>query len=197
MKKKALLIIGSIGIIYFFVSYLLPNYIGVPLAAYESYKNRSEYEKENSGNRLNELVLDSIGDFPFPIGSVSDYEKVFSEGQILKLTEIISSYEQETTREIAIVSVSSIEPYIDIQKYSTDLANEWGIGKAETNNGLLILFSKNLQEISISTGLGTEKILTDEICKKVIDSTIIPQFKNGKYLAGIEKGMAELTKQWD
>ena len=110
--------------------------------------------------------------------------------------KIISEYEEKTTREIAIVTVNSIEPYENISDYSTDLANEWGIGNSETDNGLLILFSKNLQEIRISTGYGTEKILTDELCKKVIDETIIPEFKKGDYYSGIEKGMTELIKKW-
>ena len=201
--RKALIIIGSIGVLYLFVSIVLPNLIGVPLAAYSSYKawnehgkTATEFEKENSDKRLNEVVLDSIGVFPFPIGSVSDYEKVFNESQISKLTDIISEYEKITTREIAIVSVNSIHPYKDIQEYSTDLANEWGIGNPETDNGLLLLFSKNLREIRISTGLGTEKILTDEICKKVIEDTILPEFKNGEYYDGIKNGLSELIVKW-
>ncbi|MGG8495270.1 TPM domain-containing protein [Tenacibaculum sp. TC6] len=31
-------------------------------------------------------------------------------------------------------------------------------------------------------------MLTDEICKNVIDQIIIPEFKNGEYYNGIEKG---------
>lgn len=197
MKKKALIIIGSIGILYFFLSFILPNYIGVPLAAYESYKNWAEFEKESSKRELNEFVIDSIGDFPFPIGSISDFEKVFSENEILELTKIISDYEEKTTREIAIVSVHTIEPYDNIKDYSTDLANEWGIGNPETDNGLLILFSKNLRELHITTGFGTEKILTDEICEKVIYSTILPEFKNGKYYDGIKSGIMELIEKWE
>ncbi|GFZ85417.1 hypothetical protein GCM10011531_15720 [Aquaticitalea lipolytica] len=195
MKKKILIIIGSVGILYFLLSYILPAFVAVPFAAYNSKKAWAEHEKEYSETK-SDLVLGSIGDFPFPIGSVSDYEKVFNDVQISNLTKIISEYEEKTTREIAIVTVNSIVPYENISDYSTDLANEWGIGNSETDNGLLILFSKNLQEIRISTGYGTEKILTDELCKKVIDETIIPEFKKGDYYSGIEKGMTELIKKW-
>jgi uncharacterized protein len=195
--KKALLIIGSIGILYVFVSFISPNYIAVPLDSYEAEKVWAEHEKEYFETKSSELVLDSIRSFPFPIGSVSDYEKIFNENQIAKLTKIIAYYEQKTTREIAIVSINSIEPYKNISDYSTDLANDWGIGKSETDNGLLILFSKNLREIRISTGSGTEQKLTDEICKNVIDKTIIPEFKNGEYYSGIESGLNELIKLWE
>ena len=48
----------------------------------------------------------------------------------------------------------------------------------------------------IATGTGTELILTDEICKNVIDLTIIPEFKNGNFYDGIKNGLIELIKKW-
>ena len=194
--KKILIIVGSIVILYVFAAFILPIFVAVPFAAYNSKKAWTEHEQEYSETKSSKLVLDSISNFPFPIGSVSDYEKVFNDNQILNLTKIISEYEEKTTREIAIVTINSIEPYNNINDYSTDLANEWGIGKSETDNGLLILFSKNLRKIRISTGYGTEKILTDELCKKVIDEIIIPEFKKRNYYNGIEMGMTELIKNW-
>ncbi len=195
--KKALIIVGSIGILYVFAAFILPRFVAVPFAAYNSKKVWTEHEKELSETKSSEIVIDTLGSFPFPIGSVSDYENVFSETQISELAEIIANYEKETTREIAIVTIKTIEPYDNITDYSTDLANEWGIGKPETDNGLLILFSKNLREIRISTGFGTERKLTDEICKNVIDKTIIPKFKSGEYYNGIENGLVELIKLWE
>ena len=194
--KKILILVGTIGVLYVFAAFIFPRFVAVPFAAYNSKKVWTEHEKEYSETKSSELVIDSIGDFPFPIGSVSDYEKIFNENQIENLTKIITEYEERTTREIAIVTINSIEPYEDISDYSSDLANEWGIGKSESDNGLLILFSKKLREIRISTGYGTEKILTDMLCKKVIDETIIPEFKKGDYYSGIEKGMTELMKKW-
>ncbi|MFD1161091.1 TPM domain-containing protein [Hwangdonia seohaensis] len=197
MKKKVLIITGSIGILYILLAFVLPKFVAVPLAAYHSKKVWTENEKDYSESKSSNLVLDSIGNFPLPIGYVSDYEKIFSERQISHLTKLIIDYEQKTTREIAIVTISSIEPYENVKDYATDLANEWKIGKPEKDNGLIILFSKNLRQIRIATGTGTEQKLTDEICKKVIDSTIVPEFKKGKYYNGIESGLKELMKRWE
>ncbi len=195
--KKALIGIGFIGILYVFISFILPKYVGVPMAAYESYRIWKEHEKEYFQKKANSPVFDSIRNFPVPIGSISDYENVFSKDQINTLTTIIADYEQKTTREIAIVSIQAIEPYDNIAAYTIDLSNEWGIGKAETNNGLLILFSTNLRKIRIATGLGTEKILTDTICKRIIDQVIIPEFKKGNHYNGIEKGLIALINAWE
>src|SRR5690606_23661182 len=103
----------------------------------------------------------------------------FTESQRTELTKTLYDYDVETTRQIVVVTIDSIKPYSDIQKYATDLGNYWGVGTAEKNNGLTIVICTSCRQIGIATGLGTELILTDEICKNVIDQTIIPEFKNG------------------
>ena len=40
----------------------------------------------------------------------------------------------------------------------------------------------------ISTGYGTEKMLKDEIAKKIIDSLMIPNFKQAKTFEGLWEG---------
>ena len=192
--KKVLKILGITIVAIYFIGNILPNLIGVPLAAYHSCQAWSEVEKSAS-----ELTLETDSKLKFQksIGYVNDFENVFTSEQKIKLDKRIAAYELETTNEIAIVTIDSINPYENINDFATDLSNEWGIGKREKDNGLLILFSKSLQEIQISTGLGTEKTLTDEICKNVIDKTIIPEFKNGDYYNGMEKGLSELIILWE
>ncbi|PKH52908.1 hypothetical protein CXF68_20360 [Tenacibaculum sp. Bg11-29] len=191
--KKALIIIGSIGILLIFILYAFPKIIGIPIAYYNSNQALNE-----NGKPATELTvgIDSITNFPKPIGYVNDFENIFTNDERIKLDKTIGAYQIESTNEIAIVTISSIEPYENIKKYATELSNEWGIGKAEKNNGLLILFSQSLGKIQISTGTGTEKILTDEICKKVIDQIIIPEFKKGDFHSGIKKGLEELIIKW-
>ena len=136
-------------------------------------------------------------DLPKIKRQVNDYEFVFTMEQLEKLTLMIREFEKNTTNQIAIVSIKSIGKYSDFDEFAIDLSNYNGIGLKEKDNGLSIVFSKNLRKIRISTGFGTEKILTDEICENIIDQTIIPEFKNGDYYSGIEKGLAELIAKWE
>lgn len=194
MKKKTiqklLLGTGTLILLFYVVTVIYPNYIGVPIAAYNSQQAWADYDKELEGK------FDSIPAFPKPVGLVNDFEQIFTAEQRISLEKRLVEYEQRTTREIAVVTVASIKPYENIVDFATDLSNEWGIGKKETNNGLSIIFSKSLKQIRISTGLGTQKILTDSICKSIIAQTIIPELKNGNHYTGIEKGIAELIKKW-
>lgn len=127
---------------------------------------------------------------------INDYNSILSPNQRKELSDIIYDYNIKTTRQIVVVTIDSINPYSDIQKMATDLGKYWGVGTAEKNNGLIILLCKPCRKIGIATGNGTELVLTDEICKSVIDSVIIPEFKNEKYYDGIKNGVIELIEKW-
>lgn len=127
---------------------------------------------------------------------INDYDGIFSPLQRKELSDIIYNYNIETTRQIVIVTIDSISPYSDIRKYATDLSNYWGVGDAEKNNGLTIVMCNSCSKIGIATGTGTELILTDEICKEVIEKTIVPKFKNGEFYDGIKNGVIELIAKW-
>jgi len=134
--------------------------------------------------------------FPKPIGIINDFGQIFTESQRTELSKILYDYDIETTRQIVVVTIDSIKPYDNIQRYATDLGQTWGVGNAEKDNGLVIVVCNPCRQIGIATGTGTELILKDEICKEVIDNTIIPEFKNGEFYIGIKKGVAELIEKW-
>jgi uncharacterized protein len=178
MRKRRLLIL--LGLTLSFVTYY-----GIAQQA-ESKRQNLEFVSSDLKQ----------SDFPKPIGYVNDFESVLTKEQVKKLTELITLYEQKTSNEIAVVTINSIEPYADFDQYAVDLSKEWGVGKKEKNNGLTIVLSKSLRKIRVSTGTGTEKILTDDLCKRIIDQFMVPKFKEGQYYEGISIGLAELLKLW-
>jgi len=125
---------------------------------------------------------------------VNDYSKIFTQSQRDSLVKKILQYEKLTTNEIAIVTLDSIDG--EIKFYGTNLANQIGVGKKDKDNGLLILLVKSLRKVNISTGLGTEKILTDAICQVIIDTKMIPEFKKGNFYKGIDNALDEIILKW-
>ena len=101
------------------------------------------------------------------------------------------------TRQIVVVTVDDISPYNDIQEYASDLAGRWGVGSADKNNGLVVVLCLPLRKVGIATGIGTQLILRDETCKKVIENIMLPEFKAERYYIGIKKGISELIIKWD
>lgn len=134
--------------------------------------------------------------FPKPLGYVSDFEKTLTDKEIEDLTKRLSDYEKQTSNQIAIVSISDNLTENNFDQYAIDLSNHWKIGTSEKNNGLTIIYSKKLRKVKICTGEGAEKILTNDICEKVLNEKIIPEFKNGNYYQGLDNDITEFITMW-
>ena len=134
-----------------------------------------------------------------PIGWVSDFEENFSVEQLNILDSIISFHERETSNEIAVVSIeidtAIIRTSDEFQEFVFELANQWGVGKHEKDNGIAIVFSKKSRMIRIEVGKGLIAKLTDGEARAIIDNLIIPEFKLSNYFDGILKGVSEIIKE--
>jgi uncharacterized protein len=127
---------------------------------------------------------------------VFDYEDVLTINQERTLDSIIANFEKATTNEILIVTTKDIGEHEKPMSYAVDFGNKHGVGKKGKDNGLVIFFSRNLRQTFLATGYGTEKILKDEICKSIIDSCMIPLFKEEKYYDGLKAGVEAAISRW-
>ncbi len=115
---------------------------------------------------------------------VNDYENVLTEKQKKELNDTLQKFDIKTNVQILILSVPTIKPYTDIHKYSVDLGNNWNLAQ----KSILIVLSKQNRNIAIATTVIAEKILTDSLCKSIIDYDIVPELKKDNYYKGLEKG---------
>lgn len=127
---------------------------------------------------------------------INDYDSIFTTKQHQELSNLLYDYHSKITRQVVVVTIDTMKPYTHLQKFGTDLGNYWGVG-SQKNNGLIILVCVPYRQVSIVTGLATEKILTDRICKLTIQNIIIPEFKKGKFYEGVSKGIKALIHKWD
>ena len=125
---------------------------------------------------------------------VTDFENVLSKEEEEQLTHAIIDFEAKTTNEIVIVTVKNIAPYDDIFDYSQDLANKTGVGKKDKNNGIMIVVCASQHKIQIQNGDGILPKLSNEQTKVILEQTILPEFKEGKYYNGLKNGIAEIIK---
>ena len=126
---------------------------------------------------------------------INDFEGILSDEQEKELTDLIKKHEQQTTDQIVIVTLTTLKPYENIEAYSLDLANEWGVGHKNKNNGVLIALGIGLRKIRIQNGYGIEKRLTDTETKKIIDEIITPAFRAGNYYEGLSRGLKAIIEE--
>jgi len=139
------------------------------------------------------LWAQNIPEKPSPARFVNDFAKILSESEITTLEQKLHNYQDSTSNQFAVVTVSSLDNY-DIESYSYELAKNWGIGQKEKNNGLLILIAPNERKMRIEVGYGLEGAIPDAVCKQIIREIMKPYFKQQNYYAGIDEATNYLIK---
>lgn len=119
--------------------------------------------------------------------SVYDYANVLSASEKTQLEEKLVRYSDSTSTQIVVITIESLKGE-DIGILTPKWAQEWGIGQAKEDNGVLILLAKAERRIWISPGYGLEDRLTAGIGGEITRNIIIPEFKAGSYYRGLDKG---------
>ncbi|NEO82662.1 MAG: TPM domain-containing protein [Spirulina sp. SIO3F2] len=119
---------------------------------------------------------------------VTDMANILNPATEEQLNKQISQFEAQTTAEVVVVTVPDTTGYASPKAFTTELFNTWGIGKAETNNGVLFMVSLGDRRTEIETGIGSQAILTDAKVQAIVDNQVIPFFKAGDFNQGILAG---------
>lgn len=123
---------------------------------------------------------------------VSNPDGILSTSTVSQINQLLNELETETNSEVALVVLNSIGSD-DIKDFAVKLFAEWGIGKALSDNGLLVLFVLDQRKITFEVGYGLEGILPDAICKRIQMEYMIPYFKDGDYDTGILMGIRQIS----
>ena len=121
---------------------------------------------------------------------VSNPDGILTQQTVGLLNASIAEIWKSTSAEVVAVVVDDIGNS-DVDSFATDLFRHWGIGKADNNNGVLILVARGQRKATIRTGYGTEGLLPDIVCGRIIRDDMAPFFKIGDYdkgmIAAVEK----------
>lgn len=131
----------------------------------------------------------SVNNLPHPKAKgqshfVSDPDGILDPSTVLLLDEISQSIDTVTKAEYAIVIVNDYVGDSDFE-FALSLFNHWGIGKKESNNGLLLFIAASRHEYRFISGYGMESFFPDAYLKRVGERYLVPNFRNGDYDQGL------------
>jgi uncharacterized protein len=130
------------------------------------------------------IPIVSAVDFPVLNDFVTDQADIISPEYEQQITSLAKQIEQETTVEIAVVTVQSLEG-LSKEDYSMQLFEKYGLGKEDVDNGLLVLVSMDEREYRVEVGYGLEGLIPDA-SKVTLGTRILePNFKEGEFGKGI------------
>lgn len=132
--------------------------------------------------------------FPPLTGRVVDDAQILSPQVEQDLTSKLENLETTTGRQLVVATVPSLDGY-PIEDYGYQLGRTWGIGEKGKNTGVILLVAPNDRKVRIEVGYGLEPVLTDALSSVIIQSVILPKFRDGDMEGGVVAGTDALVEQ--
>ena len=123
---------------------------------------------------------------PNPPRLVNDLAGMMTPAQQDELEKLLVNFENTTSTQITIVTIKNLGGY-EPSEYATQLGQNWGVGRKDKNNGVVVLASAEDRKVAIATAYGIEGALTDAMSGRIIRNEIVPEFKAGNYYNGFYK----------
>ena len=132
---------------------------------------------------------------PVPDGYVNDYENIFSPSESASLDSLIRDFHARTGFEIAFVSFDTSMTVLDsLESLSLRMANRWGVGQKDKDNGVIVGMSSGYGTVKILYGTGIDNLISNDETNKIIREKFIPYYEKDQYYKGTYTGLQALMK---
>lgn len=121
---------------------------------------------------------------------VNDYAEVLSESAERQITDKLIALKSENGTEITVLTIPTRSAYgfhASFEDFARDIFNEWGVGDARKNNGVLLLVAIEDRASRIELGSGYGSAM-NEVAAEILDNNILPEFADGNFESGILNG---------
>ena len=126
----------------------------------------------------------SITSYPEPTGYffVEDYSGVLNEDTEQYIYDEAAALYHKTKAQVVVVTVPDTQNE-DLETFSNHLANKWGIGDAELDNGVLFLIEthETYPHVRLEIGRGLEGAITDSAAGRILDDFAVDAKENKRW----------------
>lgn len=128
---------------------------------------------------------------------VLDLPGILSDDDIADITERSHELYDLELAQVAVLIVNDLNGK-NCLDYATAVGKKWGVGRKEVNDGITIVIKPKTDQskgqAAIATGYGMEKILTNDKCHNIIETKMIPLFKEDNYGEAIKVALDEIKE---
>jgi len=136
-------------------------------------------------------AIATAADFPSLTGRVVDAAGILGAATEAELNRQLEAHERATGQQIVVATVEDLGG-LDIQDYGYQLGRQWGIGGKEHDTGVVLIVAPAQRKVGIEVGYGLEGELTDALSSNIIQTRILPEFRNGNFDAGVRAGVSAI-----
>jgi uncharacterized protein len=124
-------------------------------------------------------------------GRIVDQANLISPAGEAALTATLAALEADTSDQMVVVTLPDLKGEA-IEATGLRLGNSFKLGRAELDNGVLLLVAPKERKVRIEVGLGLEALLTDTRAAEIIQK-MLPQFKAQNFEQGIVLAVDEIS----
>ena len=137
-------------------------------------------------------IAQTLREVPDLSARVTDLTGTLGETGRLALENRLRELEADTGSQLAVLLVDSTEPE-SIEQYALRVAEKWRLGRADVDDGVLVLIAVDDREMRIEVGYGLEGAIPDARANRIIDELITPRFATGDFAGGLTAGVDALA----
>jgi uncharacterized protein len=124
---------------------------------------------------------------------VTDLSGTLSAEQRAALTQTLLDFEHQHGSQIAVLLVPTTAPET-IDQYSIRVVDQNKIGRADIDDGVLVLVAMRDAHIRIEVGRGLEGAIPDVYADRIRREIMNPKFRAGDFYGGLNDGVQALMK---
>lgn len=117
---------------------------------------------------------------------VTDMTQTLSAQELATLNQKLSQFALQSGAQIAVLLLPSTQPE-DIAQFGIRVAEAWKVGRAQQDDGVIVIVAKQDRKMRIEVGYGLEGAIPDAVAKRLISEQLAPAFKQGQFYAGLQQ----------
>ena len=126
---------------------------------------------------------------------VIDQADILNASEEKLLVQKLIQFNRETSNQILVVTVENLCGY-DKAEFTYSLGEKWGVGQKGFDNGIVLMVKpyggKGQRHTFIAVGYGLEGAIPDATAKRIVEAELMPHFKQGDFVGGINAGVSTL-----
>lgn len=131
---------------------------------------------------------------PALTGPVVDAAAVINSKTEAELAKLLGDIKLKGLGQIQVLTIPSLEG-MAIEQASIEIVEQWKLGDAKKDDGILFLIAPNERKVRIEVGQGFEGVLTDLDSSRILRRYVLPEFKKRNYNDGIAMGTLAIVQK--
>lgn len=133
---------------------------------------------------------------PTLTGPVIDQAGFLTREDRKQLSQLLYDFNRLGKAQVQVLVLKDLQGF-EIEPAAIKIAEQWKLGDAQRDNGVLFLVAAQERKLRIEVGQGLEGAIPDITAKRIISDQVLPLFRSSRASAGIVVGVHEILRLAD